>query len=74
MSVLVIGQHYWGHAEDLAGAKAKFRKLGGKLSLGYTIAEFPEGLEFKGVDQLGRVFWSGDGEPTVTEVNPKVKR
>jgi hypothetical protein len=74
MSVLVIGQHVWGHADDLATAKRNFGQHGGRLSRGYTIAEFPAGLTFEGVDQLGRVFWSGQGEPVIKEIAPRRQR
>jgi len=57
MTVLVIGNHYWGHGKDLADAKKIFTKEGGKLSLGYTIVEFTDGVEFDGVDQMGGVHW-----------------
>jgi hypothetical protein len=73
MSVLVIGNHYWGHAEDLATAKKNFRQQGGQLSLGYSIFEFGS-LEFRGVTQMGYIQWKGDGEPVVTEVPPKGKK
>lgn len=67
MSVLVIGQHYWGHGSDLAAAKRQFRLEGGELSRGYNVVEFGEGLTFEGVDGLGQVYWKGDGRPTITE-------
>ena len=74
MSVLVIGQHVWGYGDDLGTAKANFRKYGGRLTYGYTIFEFQHGLEFKGVDQLGYVHWTGKGEPRQTEVAPRKTR
>jgi hypothetical protein len=73
MSVLVIGQHYWGSADDLAGAKKNYRAEGGRLSNGYAIVEFGPDLTFTGVDMLGQVHWTGDGEPTVTQVAPRGK-
>lgn len=84
MSVLVIGNHYWGHGEDLKEAKRNFQREGGKLSLGYNIVEFADGVKFDGVNQLGQVFWKDekwceDGvrelrEPKVTEVKPRGTR
>lgn len=79
MSVLVIGQNRYGHAEDLATAKKNFRKHGGRLSDGYTIVELTDGREFSGVDQLGGIHWKGNTDQIenehITEVAPrKVKR
>lgn len=62
MSTLVIGNHYYGHAEDLAQAKKNFTKHGGRLSLGYTVFEFAEDQEFAGVDDMGYVHWKGNTE------------
>lgn len=67
MTVLVLGQWCWGHANDLAAAKKNFQRQGGVLSRGYSVLDFGADLEFAGVDDLGRVFWTGDGEPSVTE-------
>lgn len=74
MSVLVIGHHYWGHAAKLAEAKRNFTGQGGRLSSGYTIVDFGPGLTFRGVDQLGRVFWDGEGEPFTRQVAPRRSR
>lgn len=71
MSILVIGQHYWGHGNTLAEAKKNFREEGGILSKGYAIIEFRPGLTFKGVNSYGFYTWSGGGEPTITEVKPR---
>lgn len=71
MSILVIGQNRYGHADDLAAAKATFRRQGGRLSDGYTIVEFGDGIEYAGVDQLGRVHWRGHGEPIQRDVHPR---
>ena len=79
MSVLVIGNHYWGHGSDLADAKKIFTNHGGRLSLGYTIVEFTDGIEFDGVDQMGGVHWRDkqwvEGaevrSPKMTEVKPR---
>ena len=76
MTVLVIGQHYWGHGEDLAAAKKNFKVEGGVLSSGYQIFEFPPELTFTGVDMIGQVHWEraeeyADMKPTVTEVKPR---
>ena len=76
VSYLVIGQHYWGHDAELATAKANFKKQGGKLTAGYTILEFPPGIEFAGVDVIGRVHWKiseghEDTMPIETEVKPR---
>ena len=76
MSVLVIGQHYWGHGHDLAQAKKQFRLEGGVLSLGYMIFEFPAELTFTGVDMIGQVHWERDEKhadikPTVTDIKPR---
>ena len=73
MSVLVIGQHYWGHGADVAAAKKIFKNQGGVLSNGYAIVDFGDDLEFEGVDHMGTVSWSGGGEPKVTQVPPKNK-
>ena len=71
--ILIIGNHYWGKGETLEKAKAQFRREGGRLSLGYIILDFGDDLEFKGVDQMGRVYWNGEGRPTETEVAPRKK-
>ncbi len=73
MSVLVIGQNRWGHADNLATAKRRFSQHGGKLSRSYTVVVFPAELAFKGVDEVGRVHWEGDGEPVITEVERNKK-
>jgi hypothetical protein len=70
MSVLVIGQNRWGHGESLSEAKKFFQEQGGKLSLGYVIAEFGEGSEFGGVNFVGDVYWKGH-EPVVREVKAR---
>lgn len=80
-SVLVIGNNFWGHGADLAQAKKTFTNHGGRLSLGYTIVEFSDGLKFNGVDQMGGVHWTDEkwteGEtprdPKMTEVKPRGK-
>lgn len=71
--IVVIGNHYWGKGETLAEAKKQFRREGGRLSLGYTILDFGTDLTFKGVDQMGRVYWEGEGRPTDTEVPARKK-
>lgn len=71
--IVVIGNHYWGVGKTLEKAKAQFRREGGRLSLGYTVLDFGTDLEFTGVDQLGRVYWEGDGRPVETEVKPRKK-
>lgn len=69
---LIIGQHAWGYSADsVAVAKRNWQNNGGRLSLGYTRVTFMDGQTFAGVDQLGRVHWDGDGEPVVTEVQPR---
>lgn len=82
MSYLVLVANYYGHADTLAKAKVNLRKehMGSrKLSDGYTVVEFPEGLEFTGVDMIGQVHWKAKGkehafvEPIVTEVKPRRK-
>lgn len=70
MSVLVIGQHYWGYADTLAGAKRNFKLEGGQLSKGYMIFEFPDELEFTGVDMIGQVHWTR--EPEHADIQPKM--
>ena len=82
MTVLVIGNHYWGHGADLKEAKRIFQNQGGKLSHGYSIVEFTDGLKFDGVNQLGQVFWKDEKwtegaevrEPKITEVKPRGTR
>jgi hypothetical protein len=76
MTVLVIGQNYWGHAKDLAGAKRQFRLEGGVLSCGYSVFEFPPELTFTGVDMIGQVHWErqpehADIKPVVTDHTPR---
>jgi hypothetical protein len=79
MSTLIIGQNYFGHGETPQEAKANWRKQHGgsrKLSDGYAIVEFPPGIAFSGVDEMGRFHWrylTNDTtiEPTVTEVAPR---
>lgn len=81
MSVLVIGQNHWGHGADLKQAKRIFTNEGGKLSNGYAIVEFTDGLKFDGVNQLGQVFWKDEKwtegtevrEPKITQVKPRGK-
>ncbi|MCV7174815.1 hypothetical protein [Mycolicibacterium sphagni] len=72
MSVVIIGQNRWGHAETVAGAKKNWRAQGGQLSHGYTVIEFGADQEFAGVNMFGEVSWNGNtAEPTVTEVKPR---
>ena len=73
MSVLVIGQHYWGHGKDVAEAKKIFKQQGGVLSNGYAIVDFGDDLEFEGVNPIGYVLWKGEGDPKVTQIPPKGK-
>lgn len=78
MSYLIIGQNYWGHGAELATAKSNFKKQRGKLTAGYVLLEFPPGIEFAGVDQIGRVHWKiseghEDTRPIETVVNPRRK-
>lgn len=81
-TVLVIGNHYWGHDKDLESAKKNFTSQGGKLSLGYTIVEFTDGIEFNGVDQMGGVHWKDEKwtegteprEPKVTDIPARVSK
>lgn len=78
---LVIGQHYWGHGFSEAEAKALWKKQSSRLRLmdGYTVVEFPPGMEFKGVDGMGSTHWRWPEdvaeedrvEPVVTEHPPK---
>lgn len=72
-AVVVIGNHYWGSGETLAAAKAEFRRQGGKLSNGYAEVVFGDGSEFQGVDQMGRVSWTGP-HPTVTQHKPRGRK
>lgn len=69
-TVVVGGGGYWGSGPDLAAAKARFRREGGRLSSGYTVLKFYEGTTFEGVDTMGRVYWHGD-EPETIEVPRK---
>ena len=75
MTVLVIGNNVWGHAEDLKKAKQNFTAHGGRLSLGYTVVEFDEGQRFAGVDQMGYVHWHNDDgsdrEPKSREIKAR---
>lgn len=77
MSYLIIGQNVWGHANNGPGAKKNFKAQGGKLSSGYTIVEFTDGREFTGVDELGRVHWSGNLDQlpaeNITDIAPRGK-
>ena len=80
---LVIGQHYWGHGFSEADAKQRWKANSRSLRLmdGYTTMQFPPGVEFDGVDQMGTVnfHWPKDSdpetrpEPVVTEHPPKGK-
>lgn len=82
MTIVVIGQHYWGKGQDVDEAKRNFKREGGSLVNGYTILEFSNGLIFRGVDQMGRVHWDDQHsnseiingrrrEPKATEVKPR---
>lgn len=75
MTVLVIGNNYWGHGQTLVEAKKNFRRFGGQLSLGYTVVEFDADQEFDGVDQMGYVHWrnadGSDREPQSREIKAR---
>lgn len=75
MTVLVIGQNYWGHSDTLDKAKAQFELGGGTLSKGYMIVKFTPEQKFTGVDMLGQVHWTypegGDAELKQTHVQPR---
>lgn len=79
--IVVIGWHYWGKGKDLATAKKNWRAQGGRLSDGYTILEFDEVTEFKGVDDFSRYHWGTtdgsdphDHAPKETDVAPRGKK
>jgi len=57
---IVIGQHHWGSGSTEAEAKKVFRQQSSavRLGYGYTVIEFPPGVEFEYVDQFGSVNWS----------------
>lgn len=65
---LVYGQLRWGKGASLSEAKTNFTGAGGRLSAGYEIQEWPEGVEIQGVDQMGRIHYLGQGRPTETSV------
>lgn len=62
-----IGYGKWGKGETVEQARRNFRKMGGSARHGYTILEFAEADQFKGIDAFGDVLYTGD-EPQVTEV------
>lgn len=78
---VAIGQHYWGSGSTEAEAKQVFRRQSSavRLGYGYTVIEFPPGIEFEGVDQMGSVHWRWPEDvadedrvqPVVTEHAPK---
>ena len=73
-TVLIMGSGgmygRYGTGEDVQKAKARFRREGGELRRGYTIVRFYEGTEYKGVDQMGYVHYTGP-EPESEEVRPR---
>lgn len=70
---LVIGPHYYGHATDIATAKRNLTAAGGALSRGYIVLEFPPGIEFVGVDDMGYYEWKNT--PETRDVRPvEIKR
>ena len=73
---VAIGQHYWGSGPTEAEAKKVFRQQssGVRLGYGYTVIEFPPGVEFEGVDQMGYVHWRWpEGSDPETRPQPVVK-
>lgn len=62
----------YGRGADLTEAKRNFRKYGGALSKGYTVAEFGPGSALAGVGG-GGYRWVGQ-PPTLTEVAARGKR
>lgn len=52
-SYLIVGQGYWGQGLSLVEAKDNFRKQGALLSRAHTVVEFPPGVEFLGIDEMG---------------------
>lgn len=59
-TTVVIGGGVWGKGSTLDEAKRNFSRYGGSLSAGYVILTFGSRSEFAGVDEIGRVHWSGD--------------
>ena len=57
--VFIMGQNRWGYGDDLADAKARFRKEGGKLSGFWLAFKVDDDTEFHGVDGYGRVLYVG---------------
>jgi hypothetical protein len=68
-----IGYGKWGSGETVEQALRTFLKVGGSVRHGYTILEFAEADQFKGIDALGDVHYTGEG-PQVTEVPARKKR
>lgn len=73
MTYVVIVPHYYGSGADLAEAKSNLRKAGGRVgSKARMILQFPPGLKFTGVDDMGYYHWkaepgSEDAKPVVLE-------
>ena len=58
----IIGYCVWAKGKDETEAKRNFKRHGGKLSDGYVLLTFAEGVIFEGVDDLGRYHYrSEDG-------------
>jgi len=70
---VVIGHNYWGRGATLDEAKQNFTKQGGRLSKGYRVFIFGVDSEFRGVDEMGYVHWTG-GEPEIEEHSPRRTR
>ena len=69
---VVIGLGYYGNGTSEASAKAAFRKAGGRLSGRHSVIEFPDGVVYLGVTNMGVVRWRVDVEgagPVVSERN-----
>jgi hypothetical protein len=71
---VILGSMQWGYGPTLDAAKRRWRTQGrGKLSDGYGVYTFGEGSTFEGVDNLGRVHWSGE-RPAFTEVPARTRK
>lgn len=68
-----IGYGKWGKGETVEQARRNFRRMGGSTRHGYTILEFAEADQFKGIDSFGGVQYTGEN-PQVTEVPARKKR
>lgn len=64
---VAIGQGHFYNTTSEAKAKAGFRREGGRLTGRWTMAHFPEGVTYLGVNGMGVLRWRVDVEGTAPE-------